>query len=183
MKNSSKSYGFTLIESLVAIAILSIAVAGPLVTASRALVATEIAQDQFTASYLAQEGIEYVRALRDKEFLLTRNTNTAWANFKSGIEGICRSPASCTLDPTLPMGYGAGNAVQSYVGNAPLYLNGSNFVYTQQQTQPNIATKFTRIIQVSPASANDERATSTVTWSFHGNSYNVTSVDNLTSWE
>ena len=63
------SRGFTLIETMVAVTILTLAVAGPLMTASRAIVAAQSARDQLTASYLAQEGIEYVRAMRDNEYL------------------------------------------------------------------------------------------------------------------
>ena len=51
-----KTAGFTLIEALVAVAILALAVAGPLYAANRALVAAGIARDRLTASYLAQEG-------------------------------------------------------------------------------------------------------------------------------
>ena len=61
--------GFTLVESMIAVTILTFAVAGPLYTASRAFVAAEIARDKLTASYLAQEGVEYVRAMRDNEYL------------------------------------------------------------------------------------------------------------------
>ena len=49
--------GFTLIETLIAITILTLAIAGPMVTASRSIVAAQTARDQLTASYLAQEGM------------------------------------------------------------------------------------------------------------------------------
>jgi len=61
------THGFTLIETLIAVTILTFAVSGPLYTAGRALVAAEIARDQLVASYLAQEGVESVRAMRDPE--------------------------------------------------------------------------------------------------------------------
>jgi len=61
--------GFTLLEALIAVTIITLAVAGPLFSASRAIIAVEISRDKLTASYLAQEGIEYVRAMRDSEYL------------------------------------------------------------------------------------------------------------------
>ena len=61
--------GFTLTETMIAITILTFAVAGPLFTASRSIIAADIARDQLTASYLAQEGIEYVRMMRDNAML------------------------------------------------------------------------------------------------------------------
>ena len=66
-----KKNGFTLVETMVAIAILSMAVAGTLYTADRTMVAAETANSQLTASYLAQEGIESARMERD-DFYLNR---------------------------------------------------------------------------------------------------------------
>ncbi|MDE1919730.1 MAG: prepilin-type N-terminal cleavage/methylation domain-containing protein, partial [Patescibacteria group bacterium] len=48
--------GFTLIEAMVAVTIVTLAVAGPLFTAGRAIIAAQISREQLTASYLAQEG-------------------------------------------------------------------------------------------------------------------------------
>ena len=97
--------GFTLIETLIAITILTLAIAGPMVTASRSIVAAQTARDQLTASYLAQEGIEYVRAMRDNEYLTAYQaggsnvSTTAWNNFLTASINQCRG-ATCTLDPS-----------------------------------------------------------------------------------
>lgn len=60
-----KSDGFTLVETLVAIAVLMIGVAGPLAVASRGLNAALYSRDQMTATFLAQETMEYVKNIRD----------------------------------------------------------------------------------------------------------------------
>jgi prepilin-type N-terminal cleavage/methylation domain-containing protein len=83
------SHGFTLIETMVAVTILALSVAGPLFTASRVLVATEISRDKLIASYFAQEGIEKVRATRDDAYLAAyyrtptpgTDTSSAWNDF------------------------------------------------------------------------------------------------------
>ena len=53
--------GFTLIETLVGITILLVSVVGPLFIAFQGVSLAYFAKDQIVASYLAQEGIEFVR--------------------------------------------------------------------------------------------------------------------------
>lgn len=197
--------GFTLIETMVAVAILAIAIAGPMYTANRAIVAAELSQDQLTASYLAQEGIEYVRAMRDDEYLAAyqgqtsgENVSTvAWNNFLNGSDAAsitgCRT-STCMLDPMQPMGTGSvGNdsiipcGGSTGVSCTPLYLanNGTTNYYTEQSGSGATATPFTRTVQVLDVSGtnNDKRVVSTVSWSFHSIPYSVTITDQLTPWQ
>ena len=187
------TYGFTLIETLIAVTILTFAVSGPLFTASRALVAAEIARDQLTASYLAQEGVEYVRAMRDTEYLAAYQTggvsvsDTAWSSFLTGSDAAsitaCRS-VTCTLDPSLPMGAGSGLSLLPCSGDActPLYL--ANSIYTERSDIPGARqTPFTRTIQAIDVSAGDVRVVSRVSWSFHETPYVVTITNHLTPWQ
>ncbi len=64
-----KFSGFTLIETLVAVTILTVAVAAPLSLAAQSLLSAFNARDQVTAFHLAQEAIETVRAQRDHNLL------------------------------------------------------------------------------------------------------------------
>lgn len=64
MRNRNNK-AFTIIETLVATAIVMIAIAGPLVSANRALNAIIFSRDRILASYLAQEGMEYVRLVKN----------------------------------------------------------------------------------------------------------------------
>ena len=63
----NKKSGLTMVETLVAISILTIAVIGPLGIIAQALHTSYYTRDQMTAYYLAQEAIEYVRNLRDQQ--------------------------------------------------------------------------------------------------------------------
>lgn len=188
---------------MVAITILALSIAGPLYAASRAIIAAQVARDQLVASYLAQEGIEYVRAMRDNEYLAAYDagganvSDMAWSNFVSGTNP--QNPGSiaeciaetCTLDPANPMGLQMGSingnsgSIRPCGGSTgsacpPLYLSNNN-IYTQQ----NLGTKtpFTRTIQAVTISASDERIISTVSWNFHNISYTVTVTDHLLPWQ
>ncbi|HVB20056.1 MAG TPA: prepilin-type N-terminal cleavage/methylation domain-containing protein [Candidatus Paceibacterota bacterium] len=186
----SYSAGFTLIETMVAIAILTLSIAGPLYAASRAIVAAQTANEQLTASYLAQEGIEYVRMMRDDEYLHayslggTNVSSTAWTNFltdpPSDTSAItqCIAPNECTLDPLSP----TSPITQCPSGGctAPLYLL-SNGAYSESGT--GTLTAFSRSIQAVTVSPTDERIICTVSWSFHGVPYSVTIRDHLTPWQ
>ncbi len=201
--------GFTLIEAMVAIAIIALAIVGPMYAANSSIVAAELASDQLTASYLAQEGIEYVRTMRDDAYLSAyaapNNTGNnvsqeGWDNFVSGNSitsikqcGLSNSAKKCTLDPLLqPMCVGSNNCSLTTCssngnGNAcgPLYLT-SNSIYTTQATIggiANTATPFTRTIQANTISSNEVSITSTVEWSFHGSNYSEIVTDNLTPWQ
>jgi type II secretory pathway pseudopilin PulG len=66
--------GFTLIETLVAISILMIAIAGPLTVANKAYTASINAREQSVAMYLAQESMEYINNMKD---------NRTWGDWES----------------------------------------------------------------------------------------------------
>src|SRR3989344_1991357 len=84
------SRGFSLIESLVAIAILILAVTGTLTIASKSISISGQARDQITAAYLAEEGMEFIRNTRDNNVL-------AGASWVSGLSA-CIGGSGCTVD-------------------------------------------------------------------------------------
>lgn len=93
--HTSSQKGFTIIETVVAIAILAIAVVAPLTLAQRSLNAGVYAREQVTAFYLAQEAVEYVRNIRDNNGL---NSVVGYNNWLSGLEQCRTGP--CSVDPS-----------------------------------------------------------------------------------
>ncbi|OGG64259.1 hypothetical protein A3J11_00300 [Candidatus Kaiserbacteria bacterium RIFCSPLOWO2_02_FULL_55_12] len=202
--------GFTLIETLVAITILTLAISGPLFTANRAIVAAENARDQLTALYLAQEGIEYVRMMRDNSYLAAYRdrqsgdiSSVAWDTFINGLSDLssvrqCLAPKFCTLDPMQgsisPLASCPGNSQReqcrtlSLTGcerrNGTLSCIGSN-AYTQQNPSGSAETSYRRTIQIQAESVSETEAkiTSTVSWDFNGTPYAITITDHLTPWQ
>lgn len=70
--------GFTLVEALIAISILAIAIASPLSIAQKGLSTAVLSRDEMTASFLAQDGVEAVKNIRD-DIALT-DTSGDWIN-------------------------------------------------------------------------------------------------------
>lgn len=174
--------GFTLVETLIAITILMTAIVGPFTVAQGVLATSYTARDQLIASSLAQEGVEYVRYIRDSNFLSTiHGTTVTWLNGLDGNNGpncyYQSSLKSCAIDP------GGVTTVQQCTNNTcaelPLYINSANR-YTLTPVV-NQTARFTRIVQLRALSARETQVIVTVTWNSHG-AHSVQIVDDLQNW-
>lgn len=200
--------GFTLVETLVAITIVLVAVTAPLFTAGRSTVVAEMSAYQMTASFLAQEGLEFVRMMRDNEYLASyvnppANGNTvsqdAWTHFvrgggadpwtiqfctvKSGANADNPSNKPCALDPNQASLATCGTTTCS---DAPLFrlsAPGAGGIYTPDGSLGGERTPFYRSIKATHISDTEEMIVSTVRWTLHGSTYAVTSTELLTQWQ
>lgn len=82
--------GFTLIETMVAVSLLSVAIVSPMSLATQSLASAYYARDQITAFYMAQEAIETVRAVRDGNIL--QNSQGTTVNLLAGIPDTTGQP-------------------------------------------------------------------------------------------
>jgi len=182
---TSSLHGFTLVETLVAIAILMIVVVTPFYAADHALIASATARDELLANTLAQQAIENVRSLRDGNYLKAYETKTTvdWMNGLDGAAG-CFSPKACTIDINEGGGYVSASSCPVVGGVAncstlPLYsdapLSGS-FPYFMNQQQLGTRTSFVRTVQLYcgskavnqagcvPSAATEIEVVVTVSW-------------------
>lgn len=171
--------GFTLVETMVAIAVLAVALVGPFTAVQNALNASYIARDQLIAASLAQEGMEYIRSVRDNNYLNGRT----WMDVLSTYACYGASPSNyCTVDPTQGDVHTApSTAMVAYanIGSVPsLNLSPTN-LYTQQAGTP---TRFTRTVQLLVKSANEVQVVVVVTWVSVKQTYSVTITDTLRDW-
>lgn len=117
---------FTLIETLVAISVLLVSLAGPLSIASSALRSALYARDQVTAFYLAQEAIEYVHAVRDENLLV----GSSWL---TGLDGCVDQ--TCTVDfPNFTHETCSGTC-------SPVLIGSSSGLFNHQGGTPSIFTR------------------------------------------
>jgi len=78
-KHKRKEKGFTLVEVLVSLFILTVGVGGAFVAIRTLTMASNINNSRLTASYLGQEGIEIIRNIRDTNWLQSRaDSSVSW---------------------------------------------------------------------------------------------------------
>ncbi len=105
MNHLQKNQGYSLVEVLVSIAVLLLALVGPMTIAAKGIQSAIFSKEQTTAMFLAQEGVEMVIALRNQFALLDIGgvPNTAWDDWVDGSSATadvlnrCESANGCSL--------------------------------------------------------------------------------------
>lgn len=96
---NKKNTGFTLVETLVAISIFTISLIGIMSVLADGIASTNYAKRKVIATYLAQEGIEYIRNIRDTKVLYGNGDN--WSQFKA-VLSECKNGTSKACEIVQP---------------------------------------------------------------------------------
>ena len=168
--------GFTIIESLVAIAILVAVITGATSAVQSSISSYIFSKDQIVAFYLAQEGFEQVRNMRDENRLNNRNWLTGIA---ANSSDPCYFGNACTVDPVV-------SAVPSRctggIGNCPVLRQDSTTgFYGYNAAWP--VTIFRREIILSSLNSEEVAITVTVNWSKGSVNRQFKARDNLLNWQ
>jgi len=94
------SGGFTLVETLIAIAIFSVSIVALMSVLAQGISDTGYARKKTVAGYLAQEGIEYIRNMRDSYVLYNKQTSKTWTQFETKLTS-CNQTNKCGFDSSL----------------------------------------------------------------------------------
>jgi prepilin-type N-terminal cleavage/methylation domain-containing protein len=100
MRTSLHTKGYSLVEVLVAVAILLLALVGPMTIAAKSLQSSYYAREQATALFLAQEGIELVVAMRNDALIAAiqdRNLGQGWNWVNNGRLSACFGESGCNI--------------------------------------------------------------------------------------
>lgn len=82
--------GFTLVETVVALAVLTAAIVGPMSLVSSGIVSARASKNLTIASYLAQEGMEIARGIKENNVLAGRSGNGGDCNDSANWNyGLC----------------------------------------------------------------------------------------------
>jgi len=169
-KVNNKKRGFTIIELILTIVILSFGIIGVYNVFSPFISLNSNLYSRFTAAYLAQEGVEIVKNLRDHNFV----NSTSWSN------GLLICNLGCQADYKAgTLVAGVNNQLQSYDPNKFLKLDSEGFYSYDGSTD----TIFKRKITITEDPPPDVlKVDVSVTWDFNGQFFNFDTVEYIYNW-
>lgn len=184
IKIKSKNRGFTLLEVIVAIFILTVGIGGSFVLIQQTISTASMVRSRLIATYLGQEGIEIVRNIRDNNWLEQRESlqTPPLPVWNDGMSG-CQGPTNCCegdyetdmLPSKTPLAPVAGCDFDNLN-----YLNidsGGFYSYL-----PGTQTKFKRKILIEPIEENKMKVVAIVQWKEKTEIYEVEVIEHVTNW-
>ncbi|MEI7765199.1 MAG: prepilin-type N-terminal cleavage/methylation domain-containing protein [bacterium] len=183
IKNNKK--GFTLIETMVALFIFSVSIMTVMSVLSQGISSTNYAKNKIVAEYLSQEGIEYIRNIRDTYQLYSSDANTGWGLFVQKLQGHGCREKGCYFDNDenkleqgeMPI---TGISFYSCGDKCP------NFLYSPSTGKYNYydgdTSVFSRKILVNQIDDDNLKITSEVTWKSGNQTGTISFSENLSNW-
>jgi len=167
--------GFTILELLGAILVISIGVLTAYGVVQRILTYTIDSSDRITAAYLAKEGVEIVRNIRD----------TNWINNRDFDFGLI--DASCLLG-YWEIEYDKLNLNCCSSCDGTNDFNDLRFFKTDFSGYYSYSfggrdSKFKRKITITSIAANELKIVVEVLWSKRGQAHNITVQENIYDWK
>lgn len=190
-KDIKQNKGFTLVETMVAISILMLAILGPLTIASTGLRNAIFARDQITAYYLAQEGIEYVRYVRDNQYIKSvqqDDSSLKWSfSASGGLTSCVETSNGCGID--MPAFFGlhssaiviaCSNPSSPNITGCGVLRKDANGFYTYSTAAGTSPTAFRRAVKISRVTTDEEiKVESIVEWQTNNVRKNFTITEHI----
>jgi prepilin-type N-terminal cleavage/methylation domain-containing protein len=164
-KQILREKGFSLVEVLVAIFIISLALSSVLFLLNSALLAGSTSSARLVAANLAQEGIEVVKNIRDLDFIASGSWDDWYSSFSGTNDYIVQyNDTSLRSFSDIQLKFNALTGLYSYD-------SGNNTVYS-----------YKRRITLSKISNDEIKVTSLVTWTEKDVLKSISVEDRLWNW-
>ena len=165
--------GFTLAEVIVAIFILTVGIIGVSALITSTISSAIHSSNKLVAAYLAQEGIEIIRNIRDTNWI---QQSTNWD------EGLTICSAGCEADYNISTA--EDPTLTSYGSGRFLYIDGTNrfYRYIDIPGPSDAVTKFKRKITITSIDVDTLNVSAFVSWEEKGIPYTVTAKEYLYDW-
>lgn len=162
--------GFTLIETMIALSIITFAILGPISLAIYSIKVSTLAKNQVIASFLAQDAMEYIKNWRDNNYL----NGKSWLN---KLKGSCANPLGCYVDTILP--WDNNDAIKNCSGTCPV-LKYDGFSYNQSTGTDTIFTRKYIIDENVPD--QEAKVSITVSWVDRFGTHSFDLEDHIFNW-
>ena len=166
--------GFTLLETLIAIFILTLALTGPIYISTLAIRSAVESRDSISAYYLAQEAIELVRNTRDEDSFAGKYGGDGFSKFTAcnPYVGQQNPDVSCQITYNSDGSYNVSACFRDSCPPLKFNSDGINGVMygVEEGTLGTIDSKFTREIYIADKGAGNGPAevTSIIKWKDKG---------------
>lgn len=157
----------TFLELLVAVFVLIVGISGTVGLIQRTISSASMAASQLKAAYLAQEGIEVVRNIRD----------SSWVNNHTWLNNINDNCSCCEV----AYDHDGNTGMTPCSGGNPRQLTFFNGFYGYSTNPAAEESVFSRRIRTSMV-GDYLRVEATVFWFERGDTRSVTVVENLYNW-
>jgi prepilin-type N-terminal cleavage/methylation domain-containing protein len=157
--------GFTILELMIAIFILLVGIGSAFSLISQTVTHTSLLKKKLIASYLAQEGIELIRNIRDGNYLKEENWDQWLTDCSNG----------CIVDyQSLP------NQPLTPYDNQYLKIDNESFFFNYSRGS---STKFKRKITTQKKDSDTLDVVCEVFWEERGRNYSFKVIDQLKNWK
>jgi len=190
--------GFTLVETLVAIMVLALALNALFTLITSSIFYAKYANNEITATYLAQEAIDYIRNDRDTIAFQNNDWNTFLLKYGYDIgtqtKTNCFSTDGCSFDATKNLGiqfssndiYTCGSSCNKFYYNPRISNTIITSYYTYESTNSTLnlnKTSFERRIQMEATNnGNEVDVIVEVKWLNGSNPHTRTLTTSLLKW-
>ncbi|MBI2627474.1 type II secretion system protein [Candidatus Nomurabacteria bacterium] len=173
-----KNTAFTLVETLVAISIFTVSLLGIMSVLASGIANTNYAKQKMVATYLAQEGIEYIRNMRDTKVLYgSGDSNAKWNQFKSDLSPCNNdSDHACGFNTVFP--YDVSTCPS--LNDCKLYVNNGGYNTNSSGTDSGFVRKIW--MDTAGLGSDEVKIFSKVEWTTGSGVKSVTFSENLFNW-